>query len=82
MLKSFRCTINLHFFIIKQIHNILPLSLQFYVIIRDHSGFSLVENCDLVWAARGPLFCSYRIMTSYCVSITEQTTAKCSLFVK
>ena len=27
------------------------------------------------------LFCSYCIMTSYCASITEQTTAKCYLFV-
>ena len=32
-------------------------------------------------AARGPLFGSYHIMTSCPVSITEQTTAKCYLFV-
>ena len=30
-------------------------------------------------AARGPPFCSYHVTTSYCVSMTEQATAKCCL---
>jgi hypothetical protein len=33
-------------------------------------------------SASEPLFCFSHIMTSYCVSITEQTTAKSYLFVK
>ena len=37
-----------NFYHIEQIDNILLLSVQFYIIIRVHSGFSLVENCDLL----------------------------------
>ena len=33
-------------------------------------------------AAREPLFSFYYILTSYGVSITEQTTPKCYLFLK
>ena len=34
-------------------------------------------------SSRGPLFCSYRVVTSSaCASITEQKTAKWNLFVK
>ena len=32
-------------------------------------------------AVGGPRFCSHYIMASYYVSITEQATAKCYLFV-
>jgi hypothetical protein len=40
------------------------------------------KSDSLASAACEPLFCSFYIMTSYCVSITEQTTAKSYLFVK
>jgi hypothetical protein len=40
------------------------------------------EQSDiLASAAPEPFFCSFYIMTSYCVSITGQTTAKSYLFV-
>jgi hypothetical protein len=48
------------------------------------------KQYDIMWEEhkmtqsprRLALFCSSHIMTSYCVSITEQTTAKSYLFVK
>ena len=43
--------------------------------------FDYIKQIDNVLPARGPLFCSYHIMTSYRVSITEQTTAKCYLCI-
>jgi hypothetical protein len=40
------------------------------------------KNDSLTSTARAHFFCSSHIMTSYCVSITEQTTAKSYLFVE
>jgi hypothetical protein len=39
------------------------------------------KSDPLASAAHEPLFCPSHIMTSYCVSITDQTTAKSYLFV-
>jgi hypothetical protein len=49
--------------------------------------YSVIDTqCDVImWEEQKsdrPRFCSSHIMTSYCVSITEQTTAKSYLFVK
>ena len=44
--------------------------------------FSSQFSDSLALAVRGPLFCSYHIMTSYSVSITERAKAKCYLVVK
>ena len=47
-----------------------------------NSRRNTVVRTSVTHPPRRPLFCSYHIITSYRVSITEQTTAKCYLFVK
>ena len=88
MLKSFRRTTKLlwqnflHFYYIKQVDNILPLSVQLQIHGRCHN----VVRASGTHSPRrlvGHFFVlTTLIMTSYNVPITEQTTAKCNLFVK
>ena len=54
-------------------------ALQNFACLAKFSTFYCIKTrLDGSWT----IFGSYHVMTSYCLSITEQTTAKCYLFLK
>ena len=52
---------------------------MFTCLIREFFQFYYIKQVDYIFPL---LFLFLPHMTSYCVSITEQTTVKCNLFVK
>ena len=76
--KPFTCLIRgISFYYIKQIDRICRCSFSY-----RYTVWHGKKSDPLASAARKPFFCSSHIMTSYCVSTTEQATAKSYLFLK